>query len=524
MKAKHWICGWALISAVALSVLGYCVYRVDPFFHYHKPDTDTYFYPLEGESERNLNDGILKHFDYDAVITGTSMVENFKTSEMDSLFGTNSVKVPFSGGSYKEVNDALKTALSYNENLKMVVRCLDMNYFFDDKDRMRDDLGEYPTYLYDKNPFNDVKYLFNYDVLWERTRSMIADSVSGRTAGGITSFDTYGRWQYNNTFGADTVFPTGVPEYDPQEEATLTEEDKETLRVNVEQNITSLAEKYPDVQFYYFFSPYSIFWWQQQVANGNLTRQLEAEKYVISLILQVENIHLFSFNNRSDIIADLNNYTDITHYGMWVNSLILHWLYTGEYQLTEDNYLSYCQEEADFFSAYDYSSMADQVDYENDFYMEALYREELTGIPSRSLLNTAEIDLELKSGATVSTAADGETVLRCEGTSGTTLTDESALADILRTGDYAGASVALDDIGEYHYLACYGKLESGSEQGAILLLDEAGDIVCQSTLGETAADGEWHQYLIDVSQLSGAATVVFYGGTSVYLFRDAVLY
>ena len=45
-----------------------------------------------------------KHFDYDAIITGTSMTENFLSSEFDSLFGVNSVKTTFSGASYKEIN------------------------------------------------------------------------------------------------------------------------------------------------------------------------------------------------------------------------------------------------------------------------------------------------------------------------------------------------------------------------------------------------------------------------------------
>lgn len=133
------------------------MYRIDPYMHYHKPDTEGYFYSLN--NQRSQNDGITKHFEYDALITGTSMTENFKTSEMDALFACNSIKVPYSGGSYKEINDNLKVAVENNPNLKMVVRGLDMGRFLDDKDVMRYDLGTYPTYLYDSNPLNDVQYI-----------------------------------------------------------------------------------------------------------------------------------------------------------------------------------------------------------------------------------------------------------------------------------------------------------------------------------------------------------------------------
>lgn len=127
MKAKTWLAGWAVLVVAALGLIGYEVYKVDPYFHYHKPDTSAYYYVLN--NQRSQNDGISKHFDYNALITGTSMTENFKTSEFDEIFDVHSVKVSYSGGSYKEMNDNLKIALRHNPNLKTIVRCLDMGFF-----------------------------------------------------------------------------------------------------------------------------------------------------------------------------------------------------------------------------------------------------------------------------------------------------------------------------------------------------------------------------------------------------------
>lgn len=116
MKTKKWILGWFAIVIVVLSMIIKVVYDVDPYFHYHAPDTDKYYYTLN--NERSQNDGISKHFAYDAIITGTSMTENFKTSEMDAIFGTDSIKVPYAGGSYKEINDNLEIALENNRKLR----------------------------------------------------------------------------------------------------------------------------------------------------------------------------------------------------------------------------------------------------------------------------------------------------------------------------------------------------------------------------------------------------------------------
>ena len=83
MKNKILIIEWFVTVIVILTIVGYAVYTVDPFIHYHKPYTDKYFYMLD--NERSQNDGITKHFDYDAMITGTSMTENFKTTDMDDV-------------------------------------------------------------------------------------------------------------------------------------------------------------------------------------------------------------------------------------------------------------------------------------------------------------------------------------------------------------------------------------------------------------------------------------------------------
>lgn len=376
IKSKTYIIIWVLAVTGILGYLGYLVYRVDPYFHYHKPLTDKYYYELN--NDRVQNDGIIKHFDYDALITGTSMVENFYTSEMDELFNVKSIKVPFDGGSYKEINDNLKTALKYNPDLKIIVRGLDVYRFFDDKDAMWSGLDTDLSYLYDSNIFNDIKYLCNRDVIWNRTYIMMLQKNEEGFVPGITSFDDYKRWHYNYTYGVKTLFPDGVYTVESANTEHLTDEEKEIIYENITQNVTSLAKQYPDVKFYYFYTPYSVAWWKAIKEYGTLYKWFEAKEYITELILEEENIYLFSFDNRYEITDDLNNYMDMTHYAQWVNSIMLKWMRGDKCRLTKENYKEDINDELNHYLSFDYMSLNNQEDYEDDFYAAELLTHELS--------------------------------------------------------------------------------------------------------------------------------------------------
>ena len=73
-------------------------------------------------NERYQNDGIIRNFTYDAVITGNSMTENFRTSELNELFGVNAVKVPLNGSKFKEVDEQVRRAIRHNPDIRLVGR------------------------------------------------------------------------------------------------------------------------------------------------------------------------------------------------------------------------------------------------------------------------------------------------------------------------------------------------------------------------------------------------------------------
>ena len=380
-KAVLWVLGFSALVAAALVCVAVLSVCVDPFFHYHSPETDRFYYSLD--NQRSQNDGIVKHFEYQGIITGTSMAENFRTSEADSLFGCRFVKVPLEGATFRETGDLLRTALTANPDVRFVIRGLDINKFGDDKDLMRTDLGEYPTYLYDGDIFNDVNYVFNRDVVFSRVLPTVLGLGGPERRNGITSFDKYSNWMNDggSPFGRKALYPDGVTRKKPKHRDDMLDIDMGMVRENIQYNVVALAEAYPDVTFYCFFTPYSAKWWQQELESERLDQQIEAERTAIEEILRCGNIRLYSFNSLTDITTDLNNYRDATHYGDWINSLILRYMYDGKCLLTAENYKAYLETEKDFYTSNDYTLMNSQEDYEDDAVAGQLLNEEIYAPP-----------------------------------------------------------------------------------------------------------------------------------------------
>lgn len=343
--AKHWCRSFIVFFALLMAGFGGLTIVIDPYFHYHKP-LESLEYRIY--NERYQNDGIVKHFDYDALITGTSMIQNFKTSEMDALFGTHSIKIPFSGAAYKEVSENIERAISANSNLKTVVWGLDYNRFYGDFNATR--YESYPTYLYDDNPFNDVNYFFNKSVAISDTFKNVIEFTN--EGGHTTTFDEYNNWNGAHVFGKEAIL-SQISRPNKTQDVAYSKLNPQ----NIEQNVLTLVKAHPEIDFYLFWTPYSIISFDIENQRGELKNILKWEKEAIELMYPYKNLHLYSFFDEFDMITDLDNYKDILHYSEDVNSYILESMAKKDHEVTADNYEAYCQNIWDFYTQYDYDSI-----------------------------------------------------------------------------------------------------------------------------------------------------------------------
>lgn len=352
MKSRTWSIGFLALFLLLLAVLGSVTVVIDPFFHYHAP-LESLQYPIT--EERYQNDGIVTNFSYDAVITGTSMTENFMASEFDRLFSCDSVKVPLSGSFFKETRDLLDRAFRANPDIKYVVRSVDgmPYYLLTEKDTRRTD-AVFPDYLYNDCPLDDVSYVFNKEVLFLRCSKVLVHTLLGYQT---TDFDACYRWMGSSPYGRDAVMSAYSRPARAAAETGLSDADRALMEANLRQNFLTLAEEHPQTDFYLFFPPYSILWFDEQRQLGKLEQALEVYEYAAELLLSCDNIHLFTFFDDFDLVCDLDRYTNYVHYNADVNSEILLRMREGRNQLTPENCREVFSSIRAFYTAYDYEAL-----------------------------------------------------------------------------------------------------------------------------------------------------------------------
>lgn len=342
----------SLTISILIALSGLTVI-VDPFFHYHAP-LNGLQYPMDS-GQRYQNDGILRNFDYDSIIIGTSMTENFHASQWDELFDAKTVKVPLQGSLLKETADHLDQAFASNNKIKYVVRSLDFYSFWAEKDAISD--FDYPTYLYDNNVFNDVKYVLNKAVLFNKTVGALSYTGKGEKT---LNFDDLYNWSDLHFYGKQYVLERYTRSEKLKDVTANFDDIKQNLKENIDQNVIRLAVEHPETEFYLFFPPYSIVSWDSWNQDGCLLRNIEMLRYVSNLLIGYDNIHLYSFNDDFELICNLNNYKDLEHYGKWVNQDILRNMKNEKGLLTLENLDIHYDSLIEFYSNYNYDAIFEQ--------------------------------------------------------------------------------------------------------------------------------------------------------------------
>jgi hypothetical protein len=346
--AKKWFIACIASLAVILLAAAAVMIIVDPYFHYHGPLS---FLSYNLYEERYINDGISRNFTFDAMITGTSMAQNFKPSEMDELFGTNAVKETFSGAGYQELSENLERALERNPDLKTVLWVVDYNGFLRAYDWAQYD--SYPTYLYDDNIWNDLSYLLNKSIFYHGVFSNLGKTLTHSPS---TTMDEYSSWERD--CGLEYIMLSYDRENVRQaENTTFGQAEYDNVVKTIDSNIVQLVSQYPSVTFYIVYPPYSICYWDALVLKGTLSMQLQAEQTATELLLDCSNVRLYNFFDQYDVICNTDYYSDDGHYNAEVNSMMLHWIAADTGLVTKDNYLERLEQEMDFYSHYDYDSI-----------------------------------------------------------------------------------------------------------------------------------------------------------------------
>ncbi len=311
--------------AVLLIIVAGIVIIFDPFYHYHRP--------LPG-MKAVLNDkeyqcvGTLKHFDYDALLVGSSVMENNDNSWYDEAYGVKSIKAIRSYGATADLCYLMDVAFA-KRDIRYVFYNIDPSSLYADSSTTFESTG-CPMYLYDDNPLNDFRYLFNKDVLFEKIPYQVASSFIGDYNENLSY--NWAKWK---SFGEDMTL--GLYFRPRQVTAMLDEhvyDDK--LQENIEL-LVSQVKAHPDTEFIFFYPPYSMLWWDMTYRYGETDAVIRCEKEMTKALLAYDNVKVFCFQADEEITTDLGNYMDAIHFGPEINRLMLDYIMAGDFELTMEN-------------------------------------------------------------------------------------------------------------------------------------------------------------------------------------------
>ncbi|MGC5328441.1 hypothetical protein [Brevibacillus sp. SYSU BS000544] len=313
-------------------------YWVDPLQFYHK----TYLTPDFSDQQRYQNPGLARNYDYDTIMVGSSMTENFWPSYVQEKLGTNLMKLSMSGSTAKEQNMITNLAIGTGK-VKTVMWGVDYFSLRGDPDRVRQEFGAFPYYLYDRNPFNDLNYLINLDTSKQAFRSL---GVSlGMAKSKNPDLNRLNTWETPGLFGKQNV----LKEWDKLKQGGSfkpSEYELGNVQRNMDENVLSVIKAHPEVQFVLFYPPYSIlqhrYFYDKDPAF--FENELYVKQYLFDQVGSLPNVKIYEFQHEQKITFDLNNYKDLAHHSRKINEWMVDQMAADKYRVTKETIKRYLQE------------------------------------------------------------------------------------------------------------------------------------------------------------------------------------
>jgi len=306
---------------VQVLLLVLITYVCDPFYQYHQPYlTDAQpFYDRDHQVP-----GSVRTSEYDSILLGSSVAENFDTSVIDAHYNCTTLKVVRASGStadllyyLEQVHDA--------QTLTHVFWCMDI-FALNADTQVTLYSAETPRHLHTATILDDFTYLLNKDILFQEIPQNLAFAAMGKGTGG----NAY-NWAENKTFSAQQAMrayakPTqNVAPYIPEDSRECTDQNLAA--------ILSEINSHPQVQYTIFFPPYSMIWWDCGYTSGISDEYFYTLEKALPALAACPNVDLHYFQAEQDIICDLDNYMDMIHYAPEVNQFMLDGIFSDSHKV-----------------------------------------------------------------------------------------------------------------------------------------------------------------------------------------------
>ena len=375
MKYRKIVLIFMCIIVVIPSVfLGTIIYY-DPLKLFHKPWHHKEYLQ---SSMREQAAGILRYWEYDSLIIGTSVLQNTSAREASNRLGGKFINISTAGSDYFERSHILKYALK-NKDIKKVV------YSLDDLGKVRwgDSVYSYKNwdYLYDENELNDIKIYLNKKYL----TCLFSFRSKDECMGNKRDFDRPGAWynveEHIKTFGGFENWLNNknrpnmkhlfeiIDKSLNQMKKTKTVHNKTNSLFGITRSkkyineyILTLTSNYPRTEFIFIVPPYSrlAFSLGAQTDITKFIVYLESLKYMVRLAEVNSNIKVYAWGNES-FLDNISNYRDLTHFSKEINSRILESIENNDGLMSVDMIDKYIEEFAKKATEFDFTEIKEKI-------------------------------------------------------------------------------------------------------------------------------------------------------------------
>ncbi len=319
---KKYILSLIITIALLMGSITALVIVVDPFYHFHAPSDTNNIYIY---NEMYQSPGMARNFEYDSIMLGTSMTENFRPS-MFKEYDENALVVSYAGGRSKDIAKLVDQAFKSSNDIKKIYIDLNDYQLCSAPDSEFSDL---PDYLYDSNPLNDVQYIFNIDV--------ISECINRITTSNENNVETAFTWDDPELFGKNKVMQDYYSSHANQAWVNTEGYDsalvKDTAVKNV-QNFESYITAHPDTEFIFFLPPYSAAYWYDLKEQNKLDEKLDMYQAAIEELLKYKNAKIFFFMDDYETICNLDSYRDLCHYHPLINEKMTKDIHSEAFRIT----------------------------------------------------------------------------------------------------------------------------------------------------------------------------------------------
>lgn len=331
-RYKKWVKRLILINAIVISFIIAFVFLVDPLQYYRVSGYEPYF----STEQRYQNPGLAKNYDYNSVIVGTSMSENFIPSHFDSTFNVKTLKLAMSGATAKEQSHITQLAIKTGK-VENIFWEIHFDSLRGESQRLRAN-STFPLHFYDEKILNELSYLFNITNL---KHSITAIKADFNLIAKNNDLDMLNNWneEHQDNFSRKVVIDdyqksiSNPPSWDPNEF------NLKPLIDSFNVNILEVVRDNPTIEFHFYYPPYSILYyrWHDEIDSKIVDNMLEFKKIAFDKLNEYPNVKVSDFQHDQPTTSNLDNYRDLGHYSEEINDFMMNSMFKEDFLVTTEN-------------------------------------------------------------------------------------------------------------------------------------------------------------------------------------------